>query len=342
MTISFTHKLIALGILSVAVCASTRPVEAKWIINRAGDVVLVRTQVLGVESSGIPEFDDMTMDEESMRRASDEMLRELEMATQPTSFTEKHIGPAFTPTRSIKEIGPVPDKFRHIDSKDIQQIRIVPRDDISGPEYETENPAPVGGMGPKESRYPSQTTMQQKGMPVAEPARDEAMESMKRSGVSVEVQTDADKLVILQESLEMEKKGGNVMIGPSSDKSAALEMRRNQLSVKIPFPVKIDSATKEILIESSSGDLPLRIMPEQAKVILETKSKLTLEDATEPVPEVVDGKLLYTYKGQQSRKMFGFIPVSLAKTVRVSAEDGTLTEVPQVGVWNRMKNWLSR
>ena len=95
-------------------------------------------------------------------------------------------------------------------------------------------------------------------------------------------------------------------------------------------------------MESPNGDLPLRVMPEQAKTILDTKTKLSEIDETPQVPEVVDGKLTYTYKGQQARKMFGIIPVSLDKTVRVSAEDGTVVEEPQVGLWNRMINWLSR
>ncbi len=318
MTTSFTQKLIALGILSMAMFAGTLPAEAKWIINRAGDIVLVRSQVLGLESTGVPAIDGIYMDDESMQRASDEMMNELEKASQLSSLDTG--GDQKTePEKSLRDIGPVPDKFKHIEKSDIKQIRIAPTDAFQR-SYEGGKLTPVGGMGQTEPERPD----------------------IKKPGVAIEVKTDADKLIIHQDTLEIEKKGGNVTIGPSSDKSTMLEMRRNQFSVKIPFPVKIDPTTQELQVESPSGDLPLRVMPEQAKVILETKSKLTLEDTTEPVPEVVDGKLSYTYKGQQVRKMFGFIPVSLAKIVHVSAEDGTIVEEPQVGIWNRMKNWLSR
>jgi|GEM_PF-1971424 len=340
MTTSFTHKLIALGILSAAVFASTRPAEAKWIINRAGDIVLVRTQVLGAESTGIAEFDDMGTDEDMMRSASDDMMRELDKASQLPPDGKESPRPESVQGMPIKDVGPVPEKFRHIDRKDIKQIRIAPQDDMSAPPHDTL--VPVGGMGPEGKSQAWPSTMPQKGVPSSDSRGDDQQRMMKKPGVSVEVKTDADKLVIHQETLEIEKKGGNMTIGPSFEKSNQLEMRRNQFSVKIPFPVKIDPATQELQVESPTGDLPLRVMPEQAKVILETKSKLTLEDMTEPVPEVVDGQLSYTYKGQQARKMFGFIPVSLAKTVHVSAEDGTIVEEPQVGIWNRMKNWLSR
>ena len=339
MTTSFTHKLFVLGILSVAVCVSTYPAEAKWIINRAGDVVLVRSQVLGVESTGVVELDDMGIDEDMMWSASDEMMRELDKASQlPPDGIES---PKPEPVQGIpiKDVGPVPEKFRHIERKNIKQIRIVPQDDMSAPPRDAL--IPVGGMAPDlNSQTLPKTTPQKDEFDTV--MRSDSQRPMKKPGVAVEIQTNKDDLVIHQDTLEVEKKGGNMTIGPSFEKSNQLEMRRNEFRVKIPFPVKIDPTTQELQVESPSGDLPLRVMPEQAKVILETKSKLTLEDTTEPVPEVLDGKLSYTYKGQQARKMFGIIPVSLDKTIRVSAEDGTVVEEPQVGLWNRMINWLSR
>jgi hypothetical protein len=339
MTTSFTHKLFVLGILSIAVCASTLPAEAKWIINRAGDVVLVRSRVLGVESTGVVELDDMGIDEDMMRSATDEMMRELDKASQLPPDGMESPKPEPVQGMSIKDIGPVPEKFRHIERKDIKQIHIAPQDDMSAPPRDAL--VPVGGMGPEGKSQAWPKTPLEKGVSDVE-ARGDVQRSMKRPGVSVEVETDRDKLVIHQDELEIENKGGNMTIGPSFEKSNQLEMRRNEFRVKIPFPIKIDPATQEIRVESPTGDLPLRVMPEQAKAILDTKSKLSEIDETPPVPEVVDGKLSYTYKGQQARKLFGFIPVSLSKTIRVSAEDGTIVEEPQVGMWNRMKNWLSK
>ena len=339
MTTSFTHKLFVLGILSVAVCVSAYPAEAKWIINRAGDVVLVRSQVLGVESTGVVELDDMGIDEDMMWSASDEMMRELDKASQLPPDGIESPEPEPVQGMSIKDVGPVPEKFRHIERKNIKQIRIAPQDDMSAPPRDAL--VPVGGMWPEGKSQAWPKTPLEKGVSDVE-ARGDVQRPMKKPGVAVEVETDRDKLVIHQDELEIEKKGGNMTIGPSFEKSNQLEMRRNEFRVKIPFPVKINPITQEIHVESPNGDLPLRVMPEQAKTILDTKTKLSEIDETPQVPEVVDGKLTYTYKGQQARKMFGIIPVSLDKTVRVSAEDGTVVEEPQVGLWNRMINWLSR
>lgn len=340
MTTSFTHKLFVFGILGVAVCASTYPAEAKWIINRAGDVVLVRSQVLGVESTGVVELDDMGIDEDMMRSATDEMMRELDKASQLPPDGMESPKPEPVQGMSIKDIGPVPEKFRHIERKDIKQIHIAPQDDMSAPPRDAL--VPVGGMGPDDKPQTGPATMQPKTNQGLYMKGGDQQSMMKKPGVSVEVKTDKDQLIIHQDELEIENKAGNMTIGPSFEKSNQLEMRRNEFRVKIPFPVKIDPATQEIRVESPTGDLPLRVMPEQAKAILDTKSKLSEIDETPLVPEVVDGKLSYTYKGQQARKLFGFIPVSLSKTIRVSAEDGTIVEEPQVGMWNRMKNWLSK
>lgn len=317
MIAHFSRILILFGVLNLAVHVSTHPVEAKWIINRAGDVVYVRPQVLGAETIGVTELDDMGMDDEMMQAATDEMMRELDdISHQPFESTES-IRSEQSPGASIKDVGPVPDKFRHIKRKDIRQIRIAPQDAIPTPPREVL--VPVGGMGPGEGQHP-----------------------IKKPGVAVEIQTDKDGLIIHQDALELEKKGGNMIIGPVIDKSNQLEIRRDEYRAKIPFPVKIDPTSQEIRVELPDGDVPLRVMPDQAKVILDTKSKLTLDHDTDPIPEVVDGTLSYTYRGQQTRKLFGLIPISLSKTVHVSAVDGTIIEEPQVGLWNRMKSWLSR
>lgn len=330
MTTSFTHKLVAVGILSISVFIAVQPVEARWIINRAGDVVLVRSQVLGVESTGLPELDDVLVDDQMIKSLSDDMLRDLDhMSQQVARDDAPQFSSGIPPSKWLKDVGPVPEKFRHIERKDITQIRITSSDDVTSPIPRSEDAAPVGG-GPT-----------QMDIPGIEPWRAIEPPKAPKPGVAIEVKTADDTLRIHQDELTVEQKGGNMVIGPSRD-AQQLELRRNELSAQIPFPVKIDPVTQEIRVESPTGDLPLRIMPEQAKTILDIKSKLELVDGAKAVPEVVDGRLSYTYKGQQKRKLFGFIPFSLSKTVHVSAEDGTIVEEPQVGVWNRFKNWVSR
>ena len=75
----------------------------------------------------------------------------------------------------------------------------------------------------------------------------------------------------------------------------------------------VGSATKEqeIRVETAVGDLPIRVMPEEARSKMEAKHQLNLNDTAPDTPQVVDGKLTYTYEGTESKKLFGFFPVKL-------------------------------
>jgi hypothetical protein len=80
-------------------------------------------------------------------------------------------------------------------------------------------------------------------------------------------------------------------------------------------------------------------MPEEARAKMDAKYRLNLSDMATDTPQVVDGKLTYTYEGTESKKLFGFFPVKLNKKVNVSAEDGAVTEEKQTSVFGRFLDY---
>lgn len=150
---------------------------------------------------------------------------------------------------------------------------------------------------------------------------------------------EGEDQTLRQEKFMMQKGDKQVEFSASAKDPKTLEMRRDQFKAKLKFPVKIDPLSQEIRVESPVGDLPIRVMPEEARSKMEAKYRLNLSDIATDTPQVVDGKLTYTYEGTESKKLFGFFPVKLNKKVNVSAEDGAVTEEKQTSVFGRFLDY---
>ena len=150
---------------------------------------------------------------------------------------------------------------------------------------------------------------------------------------------EGEDQTLRQEKFMMQKGDKQVEFSASAKDPKTLEMRRDQFKAKLKFPVKIDPLSQEIRVESPVGDLPIRVMPEEARSKMEAKYRLNLSDMATDTPQVVDGKLTYTYEGTESKKLFGFFPVKLNKKVNVSAEDGAVTEEKQTSVFGRFLDY---
>jgi hypothetical protein len=150
---------------------------------------------------------------------------------------------------------------------------------------------------------------------------------------------EGEDQTLRQEKFMMQKGDKQVEFSPSTKDPKTLEMRRDEFKAKLKFPVKIDPLSQEIRVETAVGDLPIRVMPEEARSKMEAKHQLNLNDTAPDTPQVVDGKLTYTYEGTESKKLFGFFPVKLNKKVMVSAEDGAVTEEKQASIFGRFLDY---
>lgn len=150
---------------------------------------------------------------------------------------------------------------------------------------------------------------------------------------------EGEDQTLRQEKFMMQKGDKQVEFSASAKDPKTLEMRRDQFKAKLKFPVKIDPLSQEIRVETAVGDLPIRVMPEEARAKIVAKYRLNLGELAPDTPEVVDGKLTYTYEGTESKKLFGFFPVKLNKKVNVSAEDGAVTEEKQTSVFGRFLDY---
>lgn len=150
---------------------------------------------------------------------------------------------------------------------------------------------------------------------------------------------EGDDQKLQQNKFMMQKSGKQVELSTSPKDPKTLELRRGEFKAKLKFPVKIDPLSQEIRVESPVGDLPIRVMPEEARAKMEAKYRLNLSDMATDTPQVVDGKLTYTYEGTESKKLFGFFPVKLNKKVNVSAEDGAVTEEKQATIFGRFLDY---
>lgn len=150
---------------------------------------------------------------------------------------------------------------------------------------------------------------------------------------------EGEDQTLRQEKFMMQKGDKKVEFSPSANDPKTLEMRRDEFKAKLKFPVKIDPLSQEIRVESPVGDLPIRVMPEEARAKMDAKYRLNLSNMATDTPQVVDGKLTYTYEGTESKKLFGFFPVKLNKKVNVSAEDGAVTEEKQTSVFGRFLDY---
>ncbi len=184
------------------------------------------------------------------------------------------------------------------------------------------------------------------GAPKREPKEDDIFDDLDMTSGSDESLLDIDIMPkegedarLRQNKFTIQKGDKNIELSPVTNDPKKLEMRRDQFKAKLPYTVKIDPVSQEIRVESPAGDLPIRVMPEEAREKLDERVRLKLDDIAPDTPQVIDGKLAYAYEGTVSKKLFGFFPVKLNKKVIVSAEDGAVTEEKQTSLFGRFLDY---
>lgn len=161
-----------------------------------------------------------------------------------------------------------------------------------------------------------------------------------------EVELEDEALEEVNKALEEEA----ITVGTDSAKRLVIE--RKNVEAQTHFPLSIDLATKSLIVTTPAGVKTVTVLPDAAVANLIDKRIITdvvnASDSAATLPfgasrielKDLDNKLVFEVKGIRKKKLLGLLPVSIAKTAFVSAENGDLVQVNE-SVFNRFLDALS-
>ncbi|MBI5019486.1 hypothetical protein HZB58_04420 [Candidatus Gottesmanbacteria bacterium] len=141
----------------------------------------------------------------------------------------------------------------------------------------------------------------------------------------------------LEDALEDEE------IEISSDEGH-LELTHNAVRARVNFPLSIDPVTRELIVTTPAGEKTVAILPDAALKNLFIKGFLTeiasgsgsIADASGSASlagafelKINNGNLVYEIKGSKKEKFLGLVPVTMPKTMTVSALSGEVLSETQ-------------
>lgn len=142
---------------------------------------------------------------------------------------------------------------------------------------------------------------------------------------------------------ELEQELEDEEIEMSSD-DGHLKLTHNAVRVRMNFPLSIDPVTRELIVTTPAGEKTVAILPDAALKNLLVKGFLTDVDAgigtttdasgsgalaQDLELKLTNGNLVYEVKGSKKEKFLGFMPVTLPRTVTVSALSGEVLSETQ-------------
>lgn len=99
------------------------------------------------------------------------------------------------------------------------------------------------------------------------------------------------------------------------------------------FPVSVDSVTKELKITTPKGEKIVTILPDSAinnMIAQNVIDQISLGSGNAVEVRVdANGNVFYEISGLKNGKLFGFFSVAIPKTLNVSAQNGSLTNVSE-------------
>lgn len=142
---------------------------------------------------------------------------------------------------------------------------------------------------------------------------------------------------------------GVMMEEKREDKATVL--RKNNVRANTSFPVSVDPETNKVFITTSSGKKEVSVLPDaaverilQSRILsnVETRASSSAfngDDATlQTTLTELNSKPVFKVKGFSNKKVFGLFPASFAKTVYVSAEDGSVVKTDETFFSKMLEN----
>ena len=167
-----------------------------------------------------------------------------------------------------------------------------------------------------------------------------------------EVEPEGEELLRIEERLDK----GVIRIATAS--AGRFTVARNNLTATTAFPLSVDLTTNQLTVTTPAGPRVVAVLPDQAvknmlaaqavdrvgglefvEVVRQASPSPTFAQAVTLVADRL-GQPVYVVAGLKTHRLLGFLPISLPRTVTVSAETGALTEVRQ-SLWARLVDFLS-
>lgn len=132
---------------------------------------------------------------------------------------------------------------------------------------------------------------------------------------------------------------GQTVFSIKSEKANQLIIKQEDIQVKTPLPLQIDTVSHALSIPSSNGSAgsdKIQVLPKEAvqgilnKGILENKN---INDAKISLTKDSSG-VNYTVQSEKNGKLFGFIPVKAPTEVTLSAQTGKVVITPRSVIFN--------
>lgn len=145
---------------------------------------------------------------------------------------------------------------------------------------------------------------------------------------------DKDSLEKINEALKDE----DLHISTSSGKRIAI--KRGNTTAISTLPLSIDPATHVLTVTTPQGEKNVAVLPDVAVqnllrdgVLTSVQNEQTQNGTSQSVElTTLNNKAVFAVNGVSNKKLFGFIPVLLAKKAFISAEDGSVVQVDQTPV----------
>lgn len=163
-----------------------------------------------------------------------------------------------------------------------------------------------------------------------------------KSEDGTEVEIDKDSLEKINTAIQLET-GAQIQQNEDS-----VTLKRGLIEAQSKFPISFNVANKTFSVQTSNGTKEIAVLPDQAvEKLLQNKiiSKLAGESQNGQTSTGVqltefNNEPVFEVKGSSDQKMFGFFPVSVAKTSVVSAQTGELVTTNQ-NIFSRFVDAIS-
>ncbi|MEK7533534.1 MAG: hypothetical protein AAB542_03810 [Patescibacteria group bacterium] len=148
----------------------------------------------------------------------------------------------------------------------------------------------------------------------------------------------------LRELDELEQELEDEEIEISSD-DGHMELEHNRVRARINFPLSIDPLTRELIVTTPAGERTVAVLPDEAVRNLLAKGFLThVASGSAAVPaeatvsgslatsvelKMKNGNLVYEVQGEKREKFLGVIPVTMDRSITISALSGEVLSQTQ-------------
>lgn len=162
---------------------------------------------------------------------------------------------------------------------------------------------------------------------------------LKSDGTQVQIEKEAFEKINTAIKLET---GSDV-----SQTGNTFVLRRGQVEANTQLPISFNVATKTFTVQTPNGEQQVNVLPDEvAQKVLQSGAISQIHEGTSGNTTSVsltqvNNQAVYEVEGTSSQKFLGFVPVSITKTVFVSAQTGNTVSTNSKGLFSGLLDTLS-